>query len=196
MSKICDFKNRALAQLKGNWMQPVLLVFISGLIIGGVSPFAPISLLLTLPIGFGVAIALLGFYRGEKDNLLPKMFDPFNDYSRMLTTALLVYVYTMLWTLLFIIPGIIKGLSYTMTPYVLKDNPELSNNAAIDRSMAIMEGKKWKLFVLYLSFIGWFFLGIISFGIGFFWISPYLQLTVIAFYEEAKEEYEAKQAAA
>ena len=203
MSKISDFKNRALAQLKGNWTQPVLLALVYVLISGGVSslssiiPFlSPFVFLVSLPLGLGMSIAMLGFYRGEKEDIIPKLFDPFRDYSRMLTTGLLMAVYTFLWSLLLCVPGIIKGLSYSMTPYILKDNPELKNNGAIELSMAMMNGRKMQLFLLQLSFIGWAFLCILTLCIGLFWLVPYMEATMAAFYEEVKEEYESKQAAA
>ena len=203
MSKISDFKNRALAQLKGNWTQPVLLALVYMLISSGVSsifsfiPFLlPLVLLIYIPLVFGMSIAMLGFYRGEKEDIIPKLFDPFRDYSRMLTTGLLMFLYIFLWSLLLWIPGIIKGLSYAMTPYILKDNPELKNNGAIELSMAMMEGRKMQLFLLQLSFIGWAFLCILTLCIGLFWLVPYMEATMAAFYEEVKEEYESKQAAA
>jgi len=192
MSNICDFKNRALAQLKGNWTQPVVLTLVYVLVTSAVCITGPLVFLIVIPLQFGFAIALLGFYRGEKEDVMSKLFDPFRDYSRYLTTGLLVAIYTFLWSLLFVIPGIVKGLSYAMTPYILKDNPELKNDAAIERSMAMMNGKKWKLFVLHLSFIGWIILCSFTFGIGFLWLEPYRQTTVAAFYEEVKEEYESK----
>jgi uncharacterized membrane protein len=101
-------------------------------------------------------------------------------------------VYTLLWTLLFIIPGIIKSLSYAMTPFVLRDNPEMKNNEAIELSMKMMDGHKGDLFWLYLTFIGWGILCIFTFGIGYFWFAPYVQASTAQFYEEVKADYELK----
>ena len=92
--------------------------------------------------------------------------------------------------LLFIIPGIIKAFSYAMTPYILEENPELSANDAIDHSRAMMKGHKFDLFWLYLSFIGWFILCILTLGIGFLWLTPYMETSVAAFYEDVKADYE------
>ena len=83
------------------------------------------------------------------------LFDGFNDFGRIVGTKLLQAIYTFLWTLLLVIPGIIKNYSYAMTDFILKDQPELANNAAIEKSMAMMDGNKMKLFLLDLSFIGW-----------------------------------------
>ena len=112
----------------------------------------------------------------------------FQEYSRILTTKLLQAVYTFLWSLLLLIPGIIKHYSYAMTDYILKDEPELCNNAAIERSMAMMEGNKMKLFLLDLSFIGWAILCLFTFGIGFFVLQPYMQVSHAAFYEDLKAQ--------
>ena len=98
-------------------------------------------------------------------------------------------VYTFLWTLLLIVPGIIKALSYSMTSFVLYDNPEMKNNEAIELSMKMMDGHKTALFWLYLTFIGWGILCIFTFGIGYFWLAPYMQASLAQFYEEVKEDY-------
>lgn len=92
--------------------------------------------------------------------------------------------------LLFIIPGIVKSFSYAMTPYILEENPELSANEAIDRSRAMMKGHKFDLFWLYLSFIGWILLSILTLGIGLLWLAPYMQTATAAFYEDVKADYE------
>ena len=82
-----------------------------------------------------------------------------------------------------------------MVPFVLKDNPELSFNAAIERSMAMMEGHKWEYFCLILTFIGWFLLLIITAGIASLWVTPYMSATFANYYEAVKAEYETKTAA-
>ena len=93
-----------------------------------------------------------------------RLFDGFKDYGRILGTMLLTTVYTFLWTLLLVIPGIMKSYSYAMTLFILKDYPELQYNAAIEKSMAMMSGHKMKMFLLDLSFIGWAILCLFYFG--------------------------------
>ena len=117
------------------------------------------------------------------------LFDGFRDYTRITGTMALVLLYTFLWTLLLIIPGIIKTYSYAMTSFILNDNPDTGLNVAIEESMDMMNGHKMELFLLDLSFIGWYILGILSLGIGFIWITPYQQTARAAFYEELKVEY-------
>ena len=109
---------------------------------------------------------------------------------------LLTSIFVGLWTLLFIIPGIIKSFAYAMTPYILVDYPDLSPNQAINLSIKMMKGHKFDLFWLGLSFIGWGILSILTLGIGLFWLIPYVQTAMAAFYVDVKAEYEAKQVAA
>lgn len=114
------------------------------------------------------------------------LFLGFKTYGRVFGTMLLMGVYTALWSLLLVIPGIIKSYSYAMTPYLILDEPELSGDALITKSMRMMEGHKMKLFLLDLSFIGWCLLSIITCGIASLWITPYMQTARAGFYEDIK----------
>lgn len=143
---------------------------------------------------WGYNIIFLDVYRGGRPKL-DTLFSGFKDYGRITGTSLLTMFYTLLWMLLLIVPGIIKALSYAMTPYILRDYPELSYNAAIEKSMAMMEGYKMKLFLLYLSFIGWYLLCLLTLGIGFLFLYPYCSTSVVAFYENLKAETTAKEEA-
>ncbi len=139
----------------------------------------------------------VGYYNAHKkllvegDNrLTSNMFSiAFSNYLHKFWGMLLMYIFIMLWSLLFVIPGIIKTFSYAMTPYILEENPELSANQAIDRSRAMMKGHKFDLFYLWLSFIGWGILCMFTFGIGFIWLMPYIQTANASFYEDVKAEY-------
>ena len=157
------------------------------------SKFAGVSFIamffLVGPLVIGLLCTFLYLLRGDK-NLVDNMFKlGFRPYWRSVLGYFLMSVKIFLWTLLLIIPGIIKTFAYSLTPYILKDNPELSCLQAIERSRLMMKGNKWRLFVLILSFIGWFLLGILSLGIGFFWIAPYVYTTMGAFYEDVKAQY-------
>ena len=88
------------------------------------------------------------------------------------------------------IPGIIKAYSYSLTQYILKDYPQLSYNAAIEKSMQIMKGRKLRLFKLHVSFFGWFMLSMCTLGIGLLWLIPYISTSQAVFYLEAKAESE------
>ena len=94
-------------------------------------------------------------------------------------------MYGLLWSLLFIIPGIIAGYSYAMTSYILAENPEQTASDAIDRSKQRMSGNRWRLFCVQISFIGWEIpSALLTFGIGSLWITPYKQAAIAAFYRE------------
>ena len=148
--------------------------------------------LLALPLSWGLTVSLLRNHREESVDL-ENLFDGFRGgrYTRVFCAIFLVQLFTILWTLLLIIPGIMKAFSYALTPYILLDEPELTARQAITRSCEIMQGRRWKLFCLSLSFIGWGILSLLTFGIGFLWLVPYMNASVAAFYEDARAEYEA-----
>ena len=149
--------------------------------------------LLALPLSWGLTVSLLRNHREESVDL-ENLFDGFRGgrYTRVFCALFLVNLFTFLWTLLLIIPGIMKAFSYALTPYILLDEPELTARQAITRSCAIMQGRRWKLFCLSLSFIGWGILSLLTFGIGFLWLAPYMNASIAAFYEDARAEYEAE----
>ena len=113
----------------------------------------------------------------------------FQNYWHNFATLFLRDLYICLWSLLLIVPGIIKAYSYRMVPYILADNPELSANEAITRSRQMMDGNKWQAFLLDFSFIGWFLLGILTLGIVFlFWSAPYKYSADAALYLKLRDE--------
>ena len=124
-------------------------------------------------------------------NLADKLEGAFENlfayFSYWKTTAVARFlrsIYLLLWSLLFIIPGIIAALSYAMTNYILAENPEMSASEAINLSKQMMDGNKWRLFCLRLSFIGWDILCGFTLGIGYLWLNPYKQTAEAAFYRE------------
>ena len=101
-------------------------------------------------------------------------------------SSLLRSLYVLLWSLLFIIPGIVASYSYRMTSYILAENPELTASEAIDMSKQMMEGKRMDLFILELTFLGWDILCMLTLGIGYLWLGPYKQATFAAFYKDLR----------
>ena len=192
------FREAAWSQLKGNWKPAVLFTLVYVIItsvaqiIGSKSDLVSIliSLLALVPLGYGYYVAFLDFKRTGETVKIAQLFDAFKDYGRVALTCILQCIYIFLWTLLLIVPGIIKSLSYSQTYYILKDYPELKNNEAIELSMAMMKGHKFDYFYLTLTFIGWILLSILTLGIGFLWISPYIATASAHFYEYVKEDYE------
>lgn len=98
-------------------------------------------------------------------------------YWNIVKTMFLRGLYTFLWSLLLVIPGIIKSYQYRLVPYIMAENPNISSRRAFELSRQMTDGEKWNIFVLDLSFIGWYVLCGITFGIGFLFLNPYLQAT-------------------
>ena len=163
-----EYRAAARACLSGKWATSALFYFvvmvvsvILSWVLGLMVPFVGgiVSTLIALPIAYGASVGFLRQLRGEELQL-GWLFENFN--RRVWVTAILATVYLFLWTLLLIIPGIIKKYSYAMTYYILRDNPELEHNAAIEKSMEMMDGHKMQLFILDLTFIGWAILCILT----------------------------------
>lgn len=183
-----ELRQAARNALSGQWVMAALaaLVFSAVSSAGSIVPVVgTVICLLLLPIGYGFSVLFLKLFRGGDLNI-GSLFDGFQDYGRILGTTLLQTVYTFLWTLLLVVPGVIKWYSYSMTHYILLDEPELKNNAAIEKSMAMMEGHKMRLFMLDLSFIGWALLAMLTCGIGMLFLQPYVSTAHAAFYEDLK----------
>lgn len=178
--------------LSGNWMMAALATLVYLLIAGGVSSIpvagSVLAIIITYPLAYGFAILFLDLFREGKPIDIGKLFDGFKDFGRVWGTLILVAIYTILWTCLLIIPGIVKSYSYALTPFILKDEPELKYNAAIEKSMRMMDGYKMKLFLLDLSFIGWMILSVLTLGIGLLFLRPYMNTARAAFYEDLKAE--------
>lgn len=191
-----NYELRAAAResLSGNWTYPVLatLIYLAISITCNFIPYVSflIAIFFIKPLAYGLAITMLKFFRGEKEYVVENMFSIFSDYPRILGTILLQFIYIFLWSLLLLIPGLIKMYSYAMTYYILHDNPEIGAEEAICRSMKMMDGHKWKLFCLHLSFIGWWLLCILTLEIGTLWLAPYIQNSTAAFYEDLKNQFD------
>lgn len=119
----------------------------------------------------------------QKSSMLTGLFYHFrHGYMNAVRTMFMKDLFVALWSILFIIPGIIKAYEYAMVPYILSDDPQINWQEALNMSKKIMDGQKWNLFVLRLSFIGWLFLGSMLFGIGVFFVLPYIQASEAEFY--------------
>ncbi|GCB37398.1 DUF975 family protein [Bacteroides faecalis] len=187
-----ELRAEARVALQGKWLMAAVATLILGGVIGGLSaiPFIGVLVMLfTLPIMYGYVIVMLNVFKGG-DVDFGILFEGFQDYGRILSTKLLQVVYTFLWSLLLFIPGVIKYYSYAMTDFILKEEPEMKNNAAIEKSMTMMEGNKMKLFMLDLSFIGWAILCLFTFGIGYLFLQSYRGVSYAAFYNDLKAQQE------
>ena len=156
---------------------------------------ALISLALTIVVGSVIAVGYASFNIKLIDGKYVSVGDLFTYFSHF-KTVVLTYILKLtkvfLCSLLFIIPGIIASYNYALSDYLLAENPEITPSQALQMSKSIMYGNRFRLFCLQLSFIGWVFLCVLTFGIGFFWLNPYQQASIAAFYRDlcAKENTE------
>lgn len=197
---------------QNNKWQNVLVVLINMLIVGGVQVIVRLSgdnwfvsmfmslvsiaasLLVVNIITLGTAT---WFHRSIKTEGLKmeEMFWPFKeDYGGNVLLMFLIELYTTLWSLLFIVPGIIKGYSYSLAMFIKSENPNIPASKAIDLSKRMTDGRKMDLFVLDLSFWGWFILSGLTLNIlGILYVYPYYYAAKAFAYEEIKEEALANQ---
>lgn len=108
-------------------------------------------------------------------------------YIEIIKTMFVRSILIFLWTLLLIIPGIVKSYAYRMVPYILADNPNIGYRRAIELSNEMTMGYKLEIWVLDLSFFGWYFLGVLTFGIGTFFVNPYVDSTNAELYLSLRE---------
>jgi uncharacterized membrane protein len=149
--------------------------------------FTILALVIAGPLYLGITGYFLKRMRSEPAGI-QNMFEGLNRFGQGFALSFLTGLFTFLWLLLLIIPGVIKAFSYSMAFFIMNDNPGISPLEAIKQSRLMMKGYKWKLFTLYVSFTGWCLLGIASLFIGFFWITPYMYLSVANFYENLKKQ--------
>ena len=123
-----------------------------------------------------------------KDVEFGQIFSKASMFGKAFWLRLRMGIFTFLWTLLFIIPGIIKSYAYSMSGFILAENPEMTAKEAMQVSEKMMVGNKWRLFCLQFSFIGWQILCILSLGIGSLWLTPYTNAATAAFYDEISRE--------
>ena len=189
--KISEIKQNTKAAMKGKWGLSIAVLIVYSLISSALSATVIGSLALGL-LTVGLAAFFLDALRSEKASF-ESFFKGFTEYlGTKLLSMILVSIYTALWAILLYIPAIVKSYAYAMTPYILLDKPELSANEAITDSRMMMKGHKWELFLLDLSFIGWILLPLLTLGILFIYVIPYMQAARAEFYRNLKGENEPK----
>lgn len=146
-----------------------------------------ISFLIGGSINFGLVAFFLKLARKEEARF-EDLFGGFRYFGKTFLLNLLTTIFTILWFLLLIIPGFVAILRYSMAYYILNDNPGIDALEAIRRSKEMMYGHKTRLFSLWFSFLGWFIVGILTFGIGFLYLFPYYNASLANFYEDLKNQ--------
>lgn len=191
------FRANARAQLGGsifsnNWLMALVVCLIASAILGVVNSLAGIgSLLLDAFFVYGMAHVFLQIIRSQRENVeIGDLFKGTEHAGDLILLSVLTWVFTFLWSLLFIIPGIVKAYAYSMAPYIKYDHPDYDWRKCLDESQRMMKGNKWQLFCLHFSFIGWYIVGALCCGIGTLWVVPYQKAAEANFYENLKAIYD------
>ncbi|MDX1260159.1 MULTISPECIES: DUF975 family protein [unclassified Exiguobacterium] len=198
---IKELKLSAREALSGRWVF-MALMFLLFLIIQGIptmfssdanEDIQAIDLIgfllniLLLPLAIGWTWLAMSVARKEQAKIVD-LFEPYKIFLKAVGLSIVQSIFLGLWFLLLIIPGIIKSFSYLLTFYILRDEPSIGILDAITRSRQMMDGHKMEAFMLVLSFIGWFLLGLITIGIAFLWVGPYFSVTLAKFYDRIRGE--------
>lgn len=190
-------KQMAKQQFKVNWASFVIVTIIFLICALGLNSINvltfPIGLLLLIPILLitnAIKMIYIAVIRDYMDHnffgwtryILPMII---RNAWQMGVTKVLQAIYLTFWTLLFIIPGIYKALSYVLVDYVLVDFPELSPNEAITMSRRLMRGQKLKYIMLQLRFMWWYLLILLTFGVAYVYVQPYMTVAMVIFYNDS-----------
>lgn len=191
-----DIKERAKAQLGNsvfapNWLYAVLTLVVVSIISGAVGSVpligSIVALIIAGPMSAGTSFLFLKQARDHEKMYVGDVFKGFSDdFKGNMVLGILSTIYVFLWSLLFVVPGIIKTYAYSMIFYIKNDHPEYDYKMCLDESQRIMNGHKMELFVLQLSFIGWMIVGALCLGIGTFWAAAYMSAATAQFYEDIK----------
>lgn len=158
---------------------------------GLLAVFSLIYMLVSMIVGSAVSVGYAQFNLDLVDGASPSvgtLFSRFGQWKNALAARLISGLIVFLWSLLFVIPGIIASYNYVILPYVMADEPNLSPGEALAQSKRLMKGNRWRFFCLEMSFIGWAILSLLTFGIGSLFLLPYTQASHAAFYREIKRE--------
>jgi uncharacterized membrane protein len=184
--KNAEITKQAREALDGRWWFVVGVMLLYFIIMAAIGNIPLVPLVLGGPLTLGLCIFSLSIARKEKNTKLVQIFQGFNRFEDSLVAYLLVLLYTLLWTLLFIIPGIIASIAYSQTFFILADDNKIDPEQAIKKSKEMMKGYKWKFVCLNFRFIGWALLSVLTLGIGFIFLIPYIQISQTKFYEDIK----------
>ena len=186
-----DLMRMARESLRARWGLGVGIMLLYQLIVSGVSGFIPVvgplaCLIIAGPMSVGLCLVFLSVARRAEANV-GQLFHGFNRFGTALGAYALMCLFILLWSLLLIIPGIIAGYAYSMTFFIIADDRSVKALDAITRSKEMMRGKKWKLFCLFWRFFGWALLCILTLGIGYLWLGPYMQTSIAHFYDDVRQ---------
>lgn len=215
MLNASDFRYRAREALCGHWGTAIAVSFVFSLLSGATAPggsgeraqniglsvsvqmqtmlttMSIAAILLAVALGGVMAMGQATYFTKLVDDREPRFGDLFSQFHRIgtgIAMVLLQNLFVLLWSLLFLIPGIVASYRYALMPYLLAEHEDLGALDAMRESKRLMYGNKLRLFYLHLSFLGWCFLAVFTFGIGILWLSPYIEAANAAFYRSVLEE--------
>lgn len=166
---------------------PAIIIGILSAILIAVLLGCAMSIFLFNPLKVGACKCFLNMQQEDNSSLSALVYAFKNNFMTVALTMFLKDLFIALWSLLFVIPGIIKAYEYRMVPYILADDPTVSRKEAFRRSKEMMQGNKMAAFVYDLSFLGWIWLGVMTCGILIvFYVSPYIQASNAVLYETLK----------
>lgn len=188
-----EIKRAARNQLKNNifsedWLRALLVCLIVSLILSFLDFTIIGSILVGGPLCYGLCLYFLDIAKNEKRGDLDTVFKGFDHFGGALLLFFMRMLFTFLWSLLFIIPGIIKSYSYSMAMFIKIEHDDYDYDECLKQSMKMMKSHKWDLFVLDLSFLGWYIVGALLLGIGTLWVIPYHNAAYANFYLTIKDE--------
>lgn len=180
------FANQQIYSTSGGWLPELNAIVIGGAVYLFIAAIVMAAVLFVLGsvISLGYARFHMDLLDRSKEPEIGTLFGYFSHWKGAAMARLLSTVYVFLWSLLFVIPGIMVSYSYAMTSYILAEHPEMEASEALTKSKEMMYGNRWRLFCLDFSFIGWSFLSALTLGIGNLWLLPYKQTATAAFYRD------------
>ena len=184
-------KAAAKQQIKGNIGIMFLVTLLVGLISGALVAIPVVGAIADALIVGAFSLAMIDMYMGMAQGRKPKVADLFSRMKNMLPafcTTFLTGLFVALWSILLMVPGIVKACAYSQAMYILADDPSIGAMEAIRRSKAMMQGHKMEYFKLVLSFFGWAILGTFTLGILYIWLTPYMSATFANYYRYLKGE--------
>jgi len=192
-----EIRMEARLLLKGHWNKLAVIWLVYFIIIIGL-PYLVSSIfdgldyvasfLIAGPLSLSIVMIILSVYESREYDL-GDLFKGFSCYDRAFMANLLVTIYTLLWALLLIVPGIIAAIKYSQVYYIMAEDPHITSADAIKLSTKMMEGNKSDYAMLSLSFIGWALLCALTLGIGLLWLYSYQQMAFMIFYKKVKAKY-------
>jgi uncharacterized membrane protein len=186
MRTISELKQASKAAIEPQKWEAVIAALIVFGAISALTAAAGIGVILAGPLLVGLIYYLSSIRKGDK----PVYNTLLDGFKEPLTSSIITYIlqgiFVFLWSLLFFIPGIIKFYSYSMSLYIVADNPQIAATEAITQSRQMMDGHKMELFMLHFSYILWYLLGAITFGLALIYITPFVKAAELEFYLELK----------